>query len=384
MPYTVALPDGRTVEFPDSVSKEKAAEIIRQQLGISLPGPKESTLLGEVVRGAKQLGSTTRTGIEAITSPEEAARAGVERGQRIAEEAGAGPSFAALRKVYEEQGLLPAVGELASQVPRAVAGQLPQLAVMAGGAKAGAMAGAAAAPLLGPAAPFAPVVGGVLGAGATLLPQFFGANVERQAAEQIERGEPVDIDRARAAAAAAGQAGIEAGGTALVLGKRVVKGILGITDDAGLATAKAREELVKAAARSRIGAAGRGAAVGLAEVPVEVAQAVIERAQAGLDVLSPEALSEYGENAYLAGLVGPTLGAATRVTEPGAAREKLAAEDRIKAAEEKRAARTAEQAEKVEPMTLKAWVKEQVERGNAFPADLFGAYIGQKVTIKSI
>jgi len=44
----------------------------------------------------------------------------------------------------------------------------------------------------------------------------------------------------------------------------------------------------------------------------------------------------------------------------------------------------AEQAEKVEPMTLKAWVKEQVERGNAFPADLFGAFIGQKVTIKSL
>jgi hypothetical protein len=38
----------------------------------------------------------------------------------------------------------------------------------------------------------------------------------------------------------------------------------------------------------------------------------------------------------------------------------------------------ADQAEKVEPMTLKAWVKEQVERGNAFPAELFGAYIGQK------
>jgi len=43
----------------------------------------------------------------------------------------------------------------------------------------------------------------------------------------------------------------------------------------------------------------------------------------------------------------------------------------------------ADQAEKVEPMTLKAWVKEQVERGNAFPAELFGAYIGQKATIKS-
>jgi hypothetical protein len=43
----------------------------------------------------------------------------------------------------------------------------------------------------------------------------------------------------------------------------------------------------------------------------------------------------------------------------------------------------ADQAEKVEPMTLKAWVREQVERGNEFPTELFGVYIGQKATIKS-
>ena len=43
----------------------------------------------------------------------------------------------------------------------------------------------------------------------------------------------------------------------------------------------------------------------------------------------------------------------------------------------------ADQAEKIEPMTLKAWVKEQVERGNEFPSELFGAYIGQKAIIKS-
>lgn len=43
----------------------------------------------------------------------------------------------------------------------------------------------------------------------------------------------------------------------------------------------------------------------------------------------------------------------------------------------------AEQAEKIEPMTLKAWAREQVERGNEFPMDLFGVYVGQKATIKS-
>jgi len=342
MPYTVALPDGRTVEFPDSVSREEAAAIIRRQLG-GVAQPKESTIFGEIARGGKQLLSTSRTGIGALASPEEAARAGVERSQQIAAEAGEGPSFAALRKVYEERGLLPAAGELVSQIPRAVAGQLPQLAALAGGAKLGAMAGTAVLP--GPGT----IAGGVLGAGATLLPQFFGANVERQAAEQMERGEQVKIDRGAAAAAAAGQAGIEAAGTALVLGKRVVKGILGVADDAGLATAKARADLVKAAERSRLGAAGRGAAVGVAEIPVEIAQAVIERRQAGLDVMSPEAFTEYGENAYLAGLVGPTIGAATRVTEPGAARRKLAVEEQTQAAEARAAAAKAEAERKKDP-----------------------------------
>jgi hypothetical protein len=42
------------------------------------------------------------------------------------------------------------------------------------------------------------------------------------------------------------------------------------------------------------------------------------------------------------------------------------------------------QAEKIEPSTLRAWVKEQVERGNAFPQELFGAYIGKRAVIKSV
>ena len=38
--------------------------------------------------------------------------------------------------------------------------------------------------------------------------------------------------------------------------------------------------------------------------------------------------------------------------------------------------------EKVEPMTLKGWLKERVEAGDAVPLDLFGAYISQRATIK--
>jgi|TARA_R110001592_G_scaffold266095_1_gene531768 hypothetical protein len=40
------------------------------------------------------------------------------------------------------------------------------------------------------------------------------------------------------------------------------------------------------------------------------------------------------------------------------------------------------QLEKVEPMTLKAWLRERVEAGDSIPLDLFGAFISQRATIK--
>ena len=49
MAYTVALPDGRTVEFPDDVPKDKAAAVIRQQFPEF--GAPKTTMLG----GAKEL-----------------------------------------------------------------------------------------------------------------------------------------------------------------------------------------------------------------------------------------------------------------------------------------------------------------------------------------
>ena len=42
----------------------------------------------------------------------------------------------------------------------------------------------------------------------------------------------------------------------------------------------------------------------------------------------------------------------------------------------------ASQKEEVHPSTLKAFVKERVENGEEFPMDLFGAYVGQRATIK--
>jgi hypothetical protein len=40
------------------------------------------------------------------------------------------------------------------------------------------------------------------------------------------------------------------------------------------------------------------------------------------------------------------------------------------------------QVEKIEPMSLRTWVKERNENGEEFPMELFGAYIGQRAIIK--
>lgn len=328
---------------------------------LSSQAPKQSTIGSELIRGGKQVLSSARTGLESILSPEEAAKAGVARGEAISKEAGEGVSFDQVKKAYEDKGLLSAAGEAVSQIPRALAGQGANLASMAGGARLGAMAGTAVAPGLGT------VIGGALGAGATLLPQFMGSNVERQASEQMEKGEPVKIDRTKAYSAAAAQAAIEGAGTAFTLGKRVVKGVLGVAEDAALTTAKSQAELVKAAERSLAGTLGRGAARGATEMPVEVAQQILERAQAGLDLTSPDAIKEYGESAYQAALIGGPLGAAGNVVERGGARAKLA--EQQQRAEQERIAAQGPQVAPEAPKGTQGTLFSEAEMGEIVPPE---------------
>jgi hypothetical protein len=85
MPYTVALPDGRSVEFPDDVSKEQAGEILRKQFG----GP-ETTVAGNVkeffrgvVPGAVGLVEGAVTGASAML-PEEYEKAARGKTKEVA------------------------------------------------------------------------------------------------------------------------------------------------------------------------------------------------------------------------------------------------------------------------------------------------------------
>jgi len=315
MAIEAQLADGRVLEFPDGTDPSVIQATVKRLVAQS-SGPKESTIGSELVRGAKQALSSGRTGFGSIFDPNEAAKAGVARSEAIGQEAGEGVSLEAVKKAYRDKGLLSAAGEAVSQVPRALAGQGANLASMYAGAKAGSAAGSAFG-VPGRA------IGAGLGAGAVLLPQFAGSNVERQAEEQMDAGKDVNIDRKKAYTAAAFQAALEGGGTALTLGKRVVGGILGITEDAALKSVAAQAELVKAAERSLAASAGRGVVRGAAEMPVEVAQQVLERYQAGLELTSPDAYKEYGESAYQAALIGGPLGGAAGAAGRGQARGQL-------------------------------------------------------------
>jgi len=315
--YELTLPNGKVVgDVPEGMPREQALEMIRARMPDAFSSPKEG-MGAAFMGGLESLGSRLRTGVEAIVSPEEAARRGLERGEAISREYAPGASLQRVKDVYAERGLLPAAGEAISQIPTALAEQAPNMAATIASAKLGAMGGTAIAPGLGT------VIGGVGGALAPSLMQLFGSNIERQAEVQRERGEPIDISRGKALAAAVPGAALEAASTFVPLGRTVVGKLLGPQGAKMLerGSTEATEALAK---ESLLKVAGKGAAIGAGvEIPTEVTQQMLERLQAGLPVTSEDALTEYGEAMYGAGLVGGPFGAAGRVGQRSLARQTL-------------------------------------------------------------
>lgn len=274
------------------------------------PAPKKGigAALGS---GTESFIGALRTGAESIFSPEEAARKGLER-----EEARAGKyanqiGLDKLKEVYAKQGLTGAIGEVGRQIPLAIAEQAPNIAATLGSAKLGAAAGSM----------FGPVGTGVGAVGGALLPsalQLFGSNVQRQAAEQQATGQPLDISRSSAAGAAAIQAPLDVAATFIPLGGKIAGKFLG-KEVEQLLMRGGTEAAEKLAKESFAKTLGKGVAVGAAaEIPTEITQQMLERYQAGLPITSPDALKEYGEVAYQAGLLSPIGGAGRFVSKSGA------------------------------------------------------------------
>lgn len=343
MPYSIRLPDGTLVRnIPDEISPEEAKRRILRERPDLAPPPKEG--IGAALRGgAERLLSTTQTGLESLFDAEGAARRGVERGEDISRRFAPGADLEAVKKAYQERGLLSAAGEVISQIPGAVAEQAPNIAAALGGARLGAMAGA-------PLGPIGALVGGVGGAAVPSLLQMFGSGLERQAEEGA------DISRGRALAAAVPGAALETAATFIPLGRSLVGKVLGPRAEEALKAGQ-REGVERLAKESLPGVLARGAAVGtVAEVPTEIVQQMLERAQAGLDITSDDALAEYGQAAYGAALVGTPFGAAGRAGQRSVARDELQAEalkkqeeEAQKAAEETAKQKAEEDARKLTP-----------------------------------
>ena len=315
----------------DAAGDEEAARRLAQlaQQMQAQPAPTvqpKGGITGALGKGFESALSSARTAGQALFSPEEAAQAGLGRQEDISRKYADEVSLDKVKQAYQQQGLLAAAKEVGSQIPKAIAEQAPNIAATLGGARAGAALGSLAGPV-------GTVVGGLAGAAIPSLVQQFGGNIERQAAE----GQP--ISRGAAAAAAVPQAALDVAGTLIPLGGRLVSKLTGIPEKAllmgaGNATKLAEERLAATLAK--------GTAVGaVAEIPTEIAQQMLERAQAGLSLTSPDALEEYGKTAYQVGLLAP-IGAAGRVSERAGARlevQRKKEEEAAKAAAEAEAAK---------------------------------------------
>jgi hypothetical protein len=334
------LPDGSYVTVRDDETPEQAFARARKEYPEAFEverapaKPKEGVFaagLGGLKRAASQLQTA---GEAAVLSPEEAARRGLERSEAIGAEFAPGASLEAVKQAYAERGLLGGAGEVVSQIPTALAEQFPQIAATLGSARAGAMAGQRIA------GPRGALIGGGLGAIAPSVAQLFGSGLERQAAEGVE-----DISASKALAAAVPGAALEAAATFIPLGRTLIGKILGpeATKAMTRVTAEGRENLAKEGLAKVL---AKGTATGaLLEIPTEVIQQMLERAQAGLPLTSEDAYAEYGEAAYGAGLVGGPFGAVGRVGQRSVARGEIAEKEAAATAEEQRKAAEASRLE---------------------------------------
>ena len=160
--------------------------------------------------------------------------------------------------------------------------QIPQFGL----GLAGAGATAVAAPLLGAGALTTSALG-FAAYGAAQAPMLFGNNVQRQE-DEVAAGNRDSVDVGDALLATFGQAALESISGKLLLGSTLKPLGKGMTGWKGLLT------------RTTGRAAGGATTEGL----TEVGQQMMERAQAGLELDSDDAIAEYREAAIAGGLLG--------------------------------------------------------------------------------
>jgi len=292
-----AVTDGYTY----SEISQHLSGVPSQREAVDDPSARDSTIGEEFERGLSRLGIDYSAFVSSFSNPEEAATEAIRKGEEVSTRLGRPATLGDTIKAYEEEGVIGAGGEVLRAIPRVTAQQLPTTATV--------MAGTTGAAALMPVPQLKPLAG-YLGGFTALYPQLYAQNIQRQAEVDIAEGRDVDINRTKAAVAAVGQTAAEQLATYFTLGKGLVSRLLGRTPKPR--GVRSSSVLVNLAQDSLKGVA-RGAAV---EIPTEISQQIIERAQAGLDVMSDEAYAEYGEAAYMAGIAGGTIGGVSGAATP--------------------------------------------------------------------
>jgi len=304
--------------------------------------PSKSGLGTDIKRGFEQLVSSGQAAYEAVTKGDtEAALRAQARQSDIQSRLGEGASFERLKDVYNQQGILAAAKELGGQIPSAIAEQLPNIGTQVASGLAGAAAGSAILPGVGT------VIGGLGGAFVPSVAQMYSGAIQRQAEVQQSEGKPVDISSTKALAAAIPGALLDTASTLIPLGGNIVSKILGPTIGK-LVTAGGS----KVAEEALLTTITKGTLKGIAaEVPTEVTQQILERAQAGLPLTTEDALREYGETAFAVSLLGP-IGIIGRVSDKAKAGRDLAAAQQAAAAANEPQQVTIQTADSPEPVVM--------------------------------
>jgi len=162
---------------------------------------------------------------------------------------------------------------------------------------------------------------GLLGAGAASAGQFTASNL----GAQVDTGKTLEqASLGKAAAAAVPQALIDTAAMALLPGVGKLFGSVGSKLTAEQAKAIASQTLARTAADYT---AKTGVAMGREGI-TEVAQQVLERLQAGLEIADPAARKEYIDSFIGGAVLGGTLAPVGRAMERGGAKSQAAAEER--------------------------------------------------------
>ena len=311
--YQIDGPDGKTyrIDGPAGATEEQIINAIQQRLAVespevvsppSVPDPYtdleafKSSVLAELGQTQPQkqpqddsaFTGGVKTGIDIVQEATGSTLEGIGRitGAEGLEEYGA---EVAERNRLEAQTRAKGEGAL-GYYAQVLGEQVPQLAIGA--------AGLGIAALAAPVAAVGAVPAFLIAAGAaalTQIPLFYGLNRQRQK-EAIDQGIKTEVNESAAFFWSIPQAALEGIADKLLFGKFITPKML---RGGGLFTR-----------------AAKGVGVGaVAEVPTEIGQQVIERFQAGLDLFSDEAISEYVEAGRAAALVGGTVRGATNVLQ---------------------------------------------------------------------